>query len=498
MAHVLRADGSAAELARILRLPGTHNVKYPSDPVPVSIVSLEEDRQYNLSDFELFLPATQVIQRSNPSGWISQALNELQEGKRNTTFAKIGGRLHHDGWQQEDILAILTPHAQNSGLSLDELRQEITGICRRYPNNNSFPSSSYNREETETESKPFEALPLSKFMEAGEQTTEWCVEKIIPKGGASILAGPAGYGKSWMILDVAIECARGGTWLGKFPVKRMKSLLIDEESSAGLLRKRTNKLLGAKQLKGQDLDIHFCVGQGLCFNDPASVGRLRCLLDSLRPGLVIIDSLIRVHKAEENSASEMSQVFAVVKGLIREFDCTFLFTDHQRKPGHFGISQDLLLRGSSEKAAFVDTLLSLHKKDDSLIIEHSKSRYDEAVAAFVVRIEDKTPDTTTVSYVGEAEALKQEARQEAARDFITAALKAENWIARKALIEQAKESGISEKAVDETLKALEAEGTIEREDRKPEGGRGGKAAFYRWMPIPLSSHDSIDRETETE
>jgi len=63
------------------------------------------------------------------------------------------------------------------------------------------------------------------------------------------------------------------------------------------------------------------------------------------------------------------------------------------------------------------------------------------------------------------------------------------------LIEQAKESDLSEKAVDEALKALEAAGRLERENRKPEGGRGGKAAFYRWKPI---SSPSQEQETETE
>ena len=49
LASALGADRQVAELARVLRLPGTFNVKDPSAPVPVTIEALEPERQYNLS-----------------------------------------------------------------------------------------------------------------------------------------------------------------------------------------------------------------------------------------------------------------------------------------------------------------------------------------------------------------------------------------------------------------------------------------------------------------
>ncbi len=497
LASALGGDLQAAELARILRLPGTNNLKDTLAPLPVTLIECDPVRQYNLSDFQTFLdiPASTPSTPKNPIGWIAEALSVLTEGNRNATFARIAGRLRWDGLEATDILALLTPLAEKSGFPLAELRGEVEGLCRRYPTGKSSPSSPNNRGATETESKPLQALPLAVFLESGGQTVEWCVERILPKEGAGILAGPAGYGKSWMLLDLAIECARGGKWLGQFPTLTSRVLYLDEESSPGLLRKRLRKLLGGKKLPQGGLDVHFCVGQGFSLSKPDSVEHLRILLGSLRPGLVIVDSLIRVHRAEENSASEMARVFEVVKNLIREFGCAFLFADHQRKPGHFWASQDLLLRGSSEKAAFVDTLLSIQKKEESLIVEHSKSRCDEAVPAFVVKIEDREAGTTTVAYAGEAEALKQQARQEMAREFLATALRGGDWITRKELIEQAKEAEVSEKAVAAAREALEAEGRLERENRKPEGGRGGKAAFYRWKPI---SSPSQGQETETE
>jgi len=500
LASALGADQSAAELARILRVPGTFNLKDPSAPVPVTIVCFEPGRQYNLGDFDFLVSSEspEQTQKANPPGWIAQALAELKPGSRNSTFARIAGRLRRDGWEAADILALLTPLAERSGFPLAELRQEIEGLCRRYPSGNPSPSSPINSQGTETESKPLEALPLASFFAQVAAHITWSIEGVLPKEGAGIVAGPAGYGKSWMLLDVAIEHARGGKWLGQFATAQGRVLYLDEESSPALLRHRLTRLLAAKGLSADQLDLHVAVGQGLSFSNPASVEQLRRLLDQLRPALVIVDSLIRVHRAEENSASEMAQVFKAVKALIREFGCAFLFADHQRKPGGFGVSLDLLLRGSSEKAAFVDTLLSLQRKEGTLIVEHSKSRYAEPIPAFVVRIEDTGPEATAVVYGGEAEQIKQAARQEAAREFLTAALGTGDWIARKDLVEQAKEAEVSEKALDEVLKALEGEGSVERENRKPDSGRGGKAAFYHRKPDIASPSPDQETETETE
>lgn len=497
VANAIGGDSQAAELARILRIPGSKNLKDPLAPLPVKIIEYEPSRQYNLHDFNTYIviPNHATVQ-SNKSGWIRDALLNLSEGNRNGSFAKIAGRLRVEGWEAPDIIALLEPHAVKCSFPLAELHREIEGICRRYPAKNAFPSSLYNIEDLETESKPFEAVLLAQLLQSESQEVEWVIHQILPKEAAGILAGPAGYGKSWMFLDLAIEVSRGGKWLGNFPTQKGSVLYIDEESSFALLKKRLRKLIGGKGVKENDLDVRFVIGQGLCFSNQDSQVRLRNLLELQRPALIIIDSLIRVHRAEENSATDMARVFSEVKGIVRDFNCSILFADHQKKPGNFGVNLDQLLRGSTEKAAFVDTLLSLKKKNDSIIVEHSKSRFAEAVPSFVVRIEDPTVDTTTILFSGDAEEPKGKVRLEEAREFLDTTL-SDEWVPRKTMVEQAKEVEISEKGLDEALKAQEIEGVIERENRKSTEGRGGKAAFYRRKQIP-SLLPELEMEKETE
>ncbi len=493
LAAALGGDRQSAELARLLRLPGTYNVKDTSAPVLATIEVLIPERQYNLSDFESLLAVgpSEQIEQANPSGWIAKALADLHEGNRNATFAKLAGKLHRDAWPPDSILALLLPHAKHCGFPSEELRHEIDGLCRRYPSR----SSSGNSEETETESRPLELISLAGLLASSSTEIAWRIEGLLPQEGVGILAGPAGYGKSWMLLDLAIECARGGKWLGQFQTTAGRVLYLDRESSVNLLGCRLPKLLAAKRLTSDALDLSFVVGQPFSFSRRESVEALRHLLAQYRPALVIVDSLIRVHGADENSASEMARVFEIVKELVREFNCAMLFADHQRKPGQFSVSADQLLRGSTEKAAFVDTLLSLKKQDEHLVVEHSKSRFAEPVAAFLVGIHDPQPGQTIVRYAGEAEAVKEAARLEAAHAFLVSALSEEMWTSRKELVEQAKAAGVSEKALDEALKA----GRFERENRKADSGRGGKAAFYRRKTYATASlFPSHGPETETE
>lgn len=168
LATALGADLHAAELARILRVPDTFNVKDPVAPLPATVVHFEPERQYNLSDFEFLAFAEPVKQtpKANTTGWIAKAITGLHEGNRNATFAKIVGRLHRDGWQPKDILALLIPHAKTTGFSEHELEQEVMGLCRRYQQ----PERSGDGSEPASEGKGSKAVQLLAFVEAERVT----------------------------------------------------------------------------------------------------------------------------------------------------------------------------------------------------------------------------------------------------------------------------------------------------------------------------------------
>ncbi|MBI4585337.1 MAG: AAA family ATPase [Planctomycetes bacterium] len=322
-----------------------------------------------------------------------------------------------------------------------------------------------------------EILTVPEVLALAGEEIAWSVQGILPVGGVGILSGSPGLGKSWLALDLAVEIARGGSWLGQFPCRNDRVLLIDEESAEPLMRLRLGKILAGKGISGDGLNLFFAIGGGFNFSDGEALERFRVAFRRFQPGVVIFDSLIRLHRADENDARQMAAVFGTLKELVRGFNLTVLLIDHHRKPQGFGDSLQQL-RGSSEKAAFVDTALTMNRKDKRLVVEHSKSRYAEAVESFIVTITDSAPGQTVVAYGGSAEAAAAEEALASARGFILKALQGGEEVSRQSILEKGKEKGVTKKAIDLALAALEEEGSVVREDRIPEGKTKGRAAFF--------------------
>lgn len=321
--------------------------------------------------------------RKSPD-WMGQALSNLGAGNRNATFASVAGRLYRDGWAAEAIFATLSSHAKLVGFPLDELQTVVNSVGRYHP-------------------KPVSAAMSPSQLLAWDKEVEWIVPGMIPKQASCILGGMQGLGKTWLLLDLARAVASGTPWLGIFPVQQGSVLYIDEESAPQLMRYRLRKLLASYPgIDPGKLPIAFRIGAGLNLSQPESRGQLMKELRDNIPSLVIVDSLVRVHGVEENNAAELRDTFAEVKKMVDEFGFSFVFADHVNK---MSVSQDPKqqhapssndLRGSNEKAAFADAVLSLYKRDGQLILHHTKSRWAEAVAPFNVLIEDTDPRTTSV------------------------------------------------------------------------------------------------------
>jgi hypothetical protein len=148
-------------------------------------------------------------------------------------------------------------------------------------------------------------------------------------------------------------------------------------------------------------EIYFCVGHGIRLDTQAGVQRLETVIDTYRPGLVIIDSLTRVHGADENDAGSMAAVFAVAKQLMRVYGTAILFTDHLRKKSLINDPEEML-RGSTEKRAWPDSILFAAPGEGTRVaVTHAKSRWGPRLEPFIIAIDaDREAGTVTVSHAG--------------------------------------------------------------------------------------------------
>lgn len=322
-------------------------------------------------------PKEATLLGNNRAGWIAESLANLDVGNRHAAFAKIIGRFNRDGFTSADIVALLEPHAEACGLGIDELRLQVGKMVRLY---------------ADQVARPMTGMTAQQLLSNAKTTIPWLVQGLFPKEGVGILAGHPKIGKSWLTLDLSIAVSTGESWLSNFAVTPGSALYIDEESSTDMLGFRFRKLLKKRGLT--DAKIQFHVKEGFNFSVPSKIEEIRRVMESVQPRLVVFDSLNRVHKAEENSASQMGEVFRKVSALAKEFGCFILFTDHLPH----GMER---FRGTSDKEAFVDVgLLAAKIGNCNMLVEHKYARVTEPVPSFELAIEDDGPDQTHVRWIG--------------------------------------------------------------------------------------------------
>jgi hypothetical protein len=134
IAVALGGDLAATDAARIMRVPGTINHKYPA---PCEVAQIN-DFEYTLEDFLEILPPLEtkkpVQPQGNNTGWLSEAMQGCSEGQRNATAAKLAGYLIIK-LSKHDVLLFMKPWNQLNSppLSDKELMAIVDSVARYEP-----------------------------------------------------------------------------------------------------------------------------------------------------------------------------------------------------------------------------------------------------------------------------------------------------------------------------------------------------------------------------
>ncbi len=122
---------------RLIKVLGTVSTKGdPKDWRHARFVSPESEGSDNR---QLFLHIETLAGEGNGEdgngsapGWVNEALRSVESGNRNATFARVAGKLHREGWTSDDIIVLLSLHADRAGFPPDELRSIVRSISK-YP-----------------------------------------------------------------------------------------------------------------------------------------------------------------------------------------------------------------------------------------------------------------------------------------------------------------------------------------------------------------------------
>jgi len=116
--------------------------------------------------------------------------------------------------------------------------------------------------------------------------------------------------------------------------------------------------------------------------------RLVNSIDQLRPRLLLLDPLVRLHRADENSSAEISALLGFLREIQRQFNMAVILVHHMSKKHRAQLGQSL--RGSSDLHAFGDCNAYLVKKNDKLFlsVEHRFAPTSEPLHLALVSDDD--------------------------------------------------------------------------------------------------------------
>ena len=193
------------------------------------------------------------------------------------------------------------------------------------------------------------------------------------------LTAYTGTGKSVFASALAVSAMSGLPFLAKFKVYRQGPVFyFDEETPRSYLKDRLQKM--GFRIDDPFLCAHFT---GLKLDNDRDFQIIRAQIAKHQPVLVIFDTLIRFHTADENSASEMAVVMAHVRELAN-LGPTVLLQIHQNKVGELRTRS----RGSSDIVGACDLELALTEKDHGLLTLQSVKARMAPIPPITLRIQE--------------------------------------------------------------------------------------------------------------
>jgi len=214
---------------------------------------------------------------------------------------------------------------------------------------------------------PLPVQQASQLARSGPQT-QWLVEDLWGDQAVGILGGEPKCCKSFLALDVAVSVASGAACLRQFPVRRTGPvLLFPAEDSLAVVRQRLEGIAAAAQVDFASLPVQVITAPSLRLDTPTDCQRLSRTVEQQRPILLILDPLIRLHRVDENDATQMAALLSYLRGLQRQFQLAVLLVHHARKDSQSG-RPGQALRGSSELHGWGDSNLYMRRRGPQLTL----------------------------------------------------------------------------------------------------------------------------------
>jgi hypothetical protein len=217
----------------------------------------------------------------------------------------------------------------------------------------------------------------------------WLVERLWARAGVGIIGGAPKCGKSWLGLELAVAVASGTPCLDTFAVPEPGGALVYmAEDAAPDVKARLTGLCRHRGVDLAALPLFAITAPSVRLDLPRDQRRLAETVQRVAPRLLLLDPFVRLHRINENQASEVAAVLGYLRELQRTHDLAVAVVHHARKygsPSPGGQS----LRGSGDFFAWVDSALFLRRLRQQLVlsVEHRAAGAPEPVTLTLVGAE---------------------------------------------------------------------------------------------------------------
>lgn len=368
IAYADGGDKGGWDLTQVLRLPGTHNFKYESAPEVKLLWA--KSRAYSVEEIKGAYPPVNGEDSTipTPSLWneideviIQTALVSLPVGTRKRLFMdttggdrslelqKLTRDLIRSGVSPEIVLHLIQRSTWNKFAGrADEkvqLLKQVSSATEAVVARAKKPKP--------VEQAQLEMIEDMKVHEWGAFMSipthlRWLVDDAWVDGSVGFISGRSKSYKTWIALDLALSIVSGGTFLGRYPVRRTGPvLLIQEEDPSSVLQERLRLISKAKgmlpriteqradyiEIEYPHYPLHIINLQGFNLGSEAKVAQVRKLIAEINPVMVILDPLIVLLPSgiDEYKGGQISQVLQSIKMWREEFGCSVAIVHHWNK-----------------------------------------------------------------------------------------------------------------------------------------------------------------------
>jgi len=299
----------------------------------------------------------------------------------------------------------------------------------------------------------------------------WLIKGWAQSQALMMVHGPSGSGKTFVVLDWCCRMASGlPDWMGA-KVKPGAVVYLAGEGHHGLRGRlaawqttngpipRGNLLLSSS---GCDLDT-----QAGLMKARDSIAAL-----SVRPSLIVVDTLHRFLSGDENSAQDAKEMLDSCAALMATFSCSVLLVHHT------GVNEEAQgrARGSSAWRGALDIEVSVTSKDGTITIAQRKSKDAEMLAPIHARLasvaipgwvdEDGAPVTSAVLAASDAPPVRE--KEPAGSKHRWFESKAETldgapYLTRAALRQHLERDGWKASTIDQAVKPSARPGSVIRD-----------------------------------